>query len=62
MEKEIGTRSEKRMWEGREGWEKVRQDRKGTVNKEKEEKVKEKRRRICTLRTRKEFIYMKVEK
>jgi hypothetical protein len=61
----MGKRSENRMWEGREGWEKVRQDRKGTMKKDKEEeeeKVKEKRRRICTLRTRKEFIYMKVEK
>jgi hypothetical protein len=53
MEKEMGKRSENRMWEGREGWEKVRKDRKGTMKKEK---------RICTLRTRKEFIYMKVEK
>jgi hypothetical protein len=57
MKKGMGTRSEKRMWEGREGWEKVRQEWKGTMKKEKEEKVKEKRRRICTLRTRKEFIY-----
>ncbi len=39
MEKGMGKRSENRMWEGRDGWEKVRKEWKGTMNKEKEEKV-----------------------